>query len=244
MANTKGSDNPFPSILVVEGTEPTAPSAGQQRLYIDSTTHKLKRTDSTGTDVTIEAAAGLSDPMTTRGDIIIRNASNVTARLAKGSASQVLTSDGTDVAWATPAGGASALAAASYKRTAGDYTTTSTSFVDVDGTNLALTITTGARRVLVSLAAQARHDSVSGSTFIDLMLDGTSLSGATNGIVAFTQNNVNYLWNPSFTYITDALSAGSHTFKLRWRVDAGTGTLRGNTTTGVLRFAVAELLAA
>ncbi len=45
--------------------------------------------------------------MTTRGDIIIRNASNVTARLAKGTATYVLTSDGTDVAWAAPGGGGS-----------------------------------------------------------------------------------------------------------------------------------------
>jgi hypothetical protein len=57
---TVGSDNPFPSMLIVEGTEPAAPASGRQRLYIDSTTHKLKRTDSSGTDVTIEAAAGLS----------------------------------------------------------------------------------------------------------------------------------------------------------------------------------------
>lgn len=55
----KGSDNPFPSILILEGTEPAAPSAGQQRVYIDSTTHKLKRTDSSGTDVTIESAGAL-----------------------------------------------------------------------------------------------------------------------------------------------------------------------------------------
>lgn len=51
------SDNAFPSILITEGTEPSAPAAGKQRLYIDSTTHKLKRTDSSGTDVTIEATA-------------------------------------------------------------------------------------------------------------------------------------------------------------------------------------------
>ena len=43
---TKASDNSFPSILITEGTEPSAPAAGKQRLYIDSTTHKLKRTDS------------------------------------------------------------------------------------------------------------------------------------------------------------------------------------------------------
>lgn len=54
---TKASDNAFPSILITEGTEPSAPAAGKQRLYIDSTTHKLKRTDSSGTDVTIESGA-------------------------------------------------------------------------------------------------------------------------------------------------------------------------------------------
>ena len=45
------------------------------------------------------ASTGLSDPMTTRGDIIIRDSSNVTARLGKGAAGTILTSDGTDVAW-------------------------------------------------------------------------------------------------------------------------------------------------
>jgi hypothetical protein len=56
--------------------------------------------------ITDPSVTGLTDPMTTRGDVIIRNASNVTARLGRGSAGQVLTSDGTDVAYATPAGGA------------------------------------------------------------------------------------------------------------------------------------------
>ena len=54
---TKASDNAFPSILITEGTEPSAPAAGKQRLYIDSTSHKLKRTDSSGTDVDIEGTA-------------------------------------------------------------------------------------------------------------------------------------------------------------------------------------------
>lgn len=54
---TVASNNPFPSVLIVEGTEPSAPSSGQQRLYIDSTSHHLKRTDSSGTDVDLEAPA-------------------------------------------------------------------------------------------------------------------------------------------------------------------------------------------
>jgi hypothetical protein len=55
-------------------------------------------------------AAGFADPMTTRGDVIIRNASNVTARLAVGANDYVLTSDGTDISWeANSGGGASPL---------------------------------------------------------------------------------------------------------------------------------------
>ena len=44
-------------------------------------------------------AGSLDDPMTTRGDIIVRNSSNTTARLAVGSANTVLKSDGTDISW-------------------------------------------------------------------------------------------------------------------------------------------------
>jgi hypothetical protein len=43
----------------------------------------------------------ITDPMTTRGDVVVRNASNVTARLPIGTVGQVLQSDGTDISWAT-----------------------------------------------------------------------------------------------------------------------------------------------
>lgn len=55
---TKASDNAFPSILITEGTEPSAPAAGKQRLYIDSTSHHLMRTNSSGTETDLEAASG------------------------------------------------------------------------------------------------------------------------------------------------------------------------------------------
>ncbi len=45
----------------------------------------------------------LIDPMTTRGDVVVRNSSNVTARLAVGAANKVLQSDGTDVSYGTAA---------------------------------------------------------------------------------------------------------------------------------------------
>jgi len=43
--------------------------------------------------------AGFPDPMTTRGDLIFRNSSNVTARLPVGAANRYLSSDGTDASW-------------------------------------------------------------------------------------------------------------------------------------------------
>jgi len=53
------------------------------------------------------ASGGMTDPMTTRGDIIVKDASNVTARLGVGTNGQVLKSDGADVAWAAESGGGS-----------------------------------------------------------------------------------------------------------------------------------------
>ena len=62
---------------------------------------KVLTDDGTGLGVAIWSAssAGFTDPMTTRGDIIYRNPSNVTARLGLGANLYVLQSDGTDLAW-------------------------------------------------------------------------------------------------------------------------------------------------
>lgn len=55
----KASDNPYPSIILTPGGAPSSPSAGQQRLYLDSgDSNKLKRKDSSGTVVTVEGGGG------------------------------------------------------------------------------------------------------------------------------------------------------------------------------------------
>lgn len=45
----KGSDNPFPSALFVEGTTPSSPSSGDQRLFVRSSDHVLCLVNSSGT---------------------------------------------------------------------------------------------------------------------------------------------------------------------------------------------------
>jgi hypothetical protein len=99
------SNNPYPSVLFVEGSAPSSPAATNFRLYYDSSDHLLKWKNSAGTVTTIATGTPLSDPMTTRGDIIVRNASNATARLAIGLSGKVLSSDGTDISWQTPTTG-------------------------------------------------------------------------------------------------------------------------------------------
>lgn len=46
--NTENVDNnPFPKVILVEqGSAPSAPAAGTQKVYLDSTTHQLTREDS------------------------------------------------------------------------------------------------------------------------------------------------------------------------------------------------------
>lgn len=50
------SNNSFPSVLLVEAAAPATPAATKQRVYVDSTTKRLKRIDSAGASVSVEAA--------------------------------------------------------------------------------------------------------------------------------------------------------------------------------------------
>lgn len=67
--------------------------------------HVLTKDTATGNAVYKAAAGGFADPMTTRGDIIYKDSGGTTTRLAAGTATHVLTSDGTDIGWAAAAGG-------------------------------------------------------------------------------------------------------------------------------------------
>lgn len=63
-------------------------------------------------------SSGFADPMTTRGDIIIRDATNTTNRLGIGANTFVLTSDGTDISWAASASGGAPVDATYITQTA------------------------------------------------------------------------------------------------------------------------------
>ncbi|HEX5016525.1 MAG TPA: hypothetical protein VFX15_02940 [Actinomycetes bacterium] len=136
------------------------------------------------------------------------------------------------------------LAFAIYTRSAGNYSTSSTSFVDIDSTNLVFTITTGAHRVRLNQVVHV----LSGATanqqiYFDVMIDGVRQGGAT-GLFGFRNANdtTQRRWGANFSWLTDVLTAGSHTFKFQYAVGSGTATLVTDGTNSIGQWSVEETL--
>lgn len=97
-------------------------------------------------------------------------------------------------------------------------TTTSTAFVDVDSLNLALTLTTHGGDVLLGFTGSIKNQANSGTTSLNVAVDGVDYI-ADEGIVAYQSAGSGGIRNTpaSFVMLIAGLSAGSHTFKLRWK---------------------------
>lgn len=89
-------------LLVEQGSTPSSPSAGKQKLFVRSSDHLLCIVDSAGT-VTPYGGA-LTNPMTTAGDLIYGGASGTPTRLADVATGSSLISGGVGVApsWGHP----------------------------------------------------------------------------------------------------------------------------------------------
>lgn len=133
---TKASDNIFPKVLIVEGSAPSSPSSGDQALYIDSSDHKLKRKNSSGTVTTIEGAATTVATDTiwdAKGDVVGGTGADTAARLAVGANGTVLTADSTQTTglkWAAAGGLPAAKAWVSTNLDSGDYPGSPTAYDD------------------------------------------------------------------------------------------------------------------
>ena len=84
MAEAKRDENSVPTLLGVSSVDGVTPVV----LWADPTTHRLLT----------DAASGMTNPMTTGGDIIYGGVAGAPTRLANGTAGQVLQSNGTTLA--------------------------------------------------------------------------------------------------------------------------------------------------
>ncbi|MBL8162621.1 MAG: hypothetical protein JNJ61_11595 [Anaerolineae bacterium] len=110
---------------------------------------------------------------------------------------------------------------------ASNYSTTSTSFVDVDATagNMAHTINTVGGDVLIGFTSGLVSNG-GGSTYFDVYIDpdGSDPGGRFGGDDGLARQTDAYEYI-SFVIVKKGLAAGSHTFKLQWKVSASTGLI-------------------
>lgn len=223
--------------LAEQGSAPALPAPGYLLFYYEGGALKGRKSD--GTIITLATGGGVAADTIwdAAGDLAVGSGADAAVRLARGSALQVLrvNAAGANLEWATLA-----LASAAHQRTAGDLTTTSTTFVDVLAA-FSFTITTGARRVIGGLVGAGATTVANGGLYFDVAVDGTRIGNVSNGLLA-RETPANVAGNVSFPFMTDVLTAGSHTIALMWRVSSGTGTLFASAT--ATRFWVAEIYAA
>jgi hypothetical protein len=113
-----------------------------------------------------------------------------------------------------------------------DYSTTSSSFTDVDDTDMALTITTtgdgagNAADVMIGFCGTL-YSSSSIRIYLRLVEDGVALN-ADDGLCVSEASGVRPV---AFMFLRANASIGEHTYKLQYKVSSGTGVILANAGT-------------
>lgn len=126
-------------------------------------------------------------------------------------------------------GGGSSLAAARVTRTGqgSNLTTTTSTWADMDSTNLTIDLATGARRVMLMLTAMLNTSSNDLSLGVGFSVDGTAVppeASLSTGVWAKAIKTGGF--DPVVAmYVTDVLTAATHTFRPRWANRSSSGTI-------------------
>jgi hypothetical protein len=107
------------------------------------------------------------------------------------------------------------------------FSTTSTSYVDITGLSVSITLPAASNVLVYSRVYQVYDDTANTSIYERLLRDGTAIAYLILGYAGAANERYNSLIQ---TFQTN-LAAGSYTFKLQGQVSAGTGTW-GMTTGG------------
>jgi hypothetical protein len=193
----------------VTGSRPSASEAG--RLYYDTTASIFYRDNGSSWDSV--SAAALTNPMDGAGQIIYGGVAGAPTKLAAGTVSQALIG-GSTPSWSSAVG---LLQSSRITLTTGNLTTGSGTFGDATG--LTTTITTGARRCIIEFTCSVSAAS-SSIGCVDIAIDGTRVGG-TDGLAygQFANGGIHLF------YLSDVLTAASHTFKIQFKDLSGAATL-------------------
>jgi len=154
-------------------------------------------------------------PLTTKGDLL--GFSTLDARIPIGTNGHILTADSTEslgLKWAAPAGSSPASATAS---STGESATNSTSYTDTDPV-LSVTLTTGTKALV--LFATELFNSGNNRNSVAVAVSGATTIGESDNSALFTvgTNQTRHSMAIMFT----SLTAGSNTFTMKMKTQAGT----------------------
>ncbi|MBZ0280169.1 MAG: hypothetical protein K8L97_05480 [Anaerolineae bacterium] len=111
-----------------------------------------------------------------------------------------------------------------------DYSTTSTSFVNIDATRFSFNLTTKGEDVLIGFFGSFNQNNASHAIYLDVLVDSNRL-GNDDGLLVFYPNSTAVRGVMSFVYLLRGLAAGAHTIRLQWKVSGGTVTLHAGAGT-------------
>lgn len=168
----------------------------------------------------IDTTTKALNPETTLGDIAYRSSTaNTNTRLAIGSTGQVLTVAGGVPSWATPAGGGKVLQVVNTTLTSGNFTTSSTSYVDVTGLSASITPAGTGSRILIFLNATCFAQGTSGGSNADmrfaLVRTSTILTEARMDIENNTGNSFGFGIPIALSYLDSPSTTSATTYKLQ-----------------------------
>ena len=195
----------------------------------------------TGNIASATPAATFADvsPLTTRGDVLIGTSGTVTgARLGVGDADQVLTTDGTDVAWAAAGGGGGGkIVQVVYGVSTTQKSSVSSTFADTDLT-ASITPADDDNKILV-LVSHNGMGKVTTNTRVHTKLLRDSTAIAVENTQAFTGSTATmYTGSSSWSVLDDPQTDSEIVYKTQFMSQDDTGTvyvgLSSSTSTIVL----------
>lgn len=107
-------------------------------------------------------------------------------------------------------------------------TTTSTTYADLTTTTDTVTVTIGANGVaLVAIYAWFSNSTTVSSVYVSFAISGATTQAAADSMALFmTDPGANVNFGMGSTFLVTGLTAGSTTFKMKYRVNANTGTFQ------------------
>lgn len=243
MALPTASDNIFPKLILDEGGTLGTVASGERRLGVDAN-GVLVWKNSAGTTSPLvalnkwdaTAAPGTGDDegdgyqVGSRWIDVTNDKEYVCLDASTGAAVW------TETTQSGGGGAATHLESDRVSRTAADVSTTNTTLTDVTG--MSITKTTGARRVMMGFYGSGYNSLATNHVCTAFNVDGTDTEE-----IIHSQSQASESQNMSCTYLTDVLSAASHTFKFRFRaLSGGTATINASASFPAV-FWIAELYA-